>query len=220
MPRAPSRKSQGPGNRRQDMLHAAARLFSTRGFDGTSMRMVAKRARVRAASLYYHFPSKAEMLLTVYQESARSMSKYVREAMGQERDPWRRVELAWAAHLRALLGGIDYVQVAFSESPRRFPAGLRDRLIAERDRYERVFLDLVDALPIRGAATRKYFKLTLLGAGAWSRMWYRPEGPDKPETIAASLLAIVRWGTGSSPLDAASHRGSRSNPPGRSARRG
>lgn len=202
MPRARSRKHKGPGNRRQDMLHAAAHLFSTCGFDGTSMRMVAERARVRAASLYYHFPSKAEMLVAVYEESARSMSGYVQDAIGEERDPWQRLELAWAAHLRALLGGIDFVQVAFSESPRRFRAGLRDRLIAERDRYEKIFLDLVDALPIRGTMTRKYFKLTLFGAGAWSRMWYRPEGADTPETIAANIMAIVRSGVESSPLDA------------------
>ncbi len=202
MPRVRSRKDGGPGNKRQEMLLAAAHLFNTCGFDGTSMRMVAARARVRAASLYYHFPSKAEMMVAVYQESAKNMSEFVLQAIGDERDPWRRLELAWAAHIRALLAGSDYVQVTFSESPRRFKGSLRERLVAERDRYEKIFLDLVDALPIRGAATRKYFKLALFGAGAWSRMWYRPDGPDTPETIAASLLAIVRSGAEASPLDA------------------
>lgn len=204
MPQARSRKRNGPSNRRQQMLQAAAQLFNTCGFDGTSMRMVAARARVRAASLYYHFPSKAEMMVAVYQESATRMSAIVLEAIGDERDPWRRLELAWAAHLRAVLAGIEYVQVTFSESPRSFPAGLRDRLIAERDRYEKIFRELVDALPIRGAATRKYFKLTLFGAGAWSRMWYRPDGADTPETIAANILAVVRQGAESCPLDARS----------------
>lgn len=201
MPRVQSRKGKGQSNRRQAMLQAAAHLFATRGYDGTSMRMVAARARVRAASLYYHFPSKDEMMVAVYQESAKKMSEVVRNAIGDERDPWRRLELGWAAHLRALLAGIDFVQVTFSESPRRFRADLRDRLIAERDRYEKVFLDLLDDLPIRGTMTRKYFKLTLFGAGAWSRMWYRPGGGDTPETIAASILAIVRSGAESSPLD-------------------
>jgi TetR/AcrR family transcriptional regulator, cholesterol catabolism regulator len=184
------------------MLEAAAQLLSTSGFAGTSMRMVAQRARVRAASLYYHFPSKAEMMVAVYEESAKRMSECVREAIGEERDPWRRLELAWAAHLRALLGGVEYVAVAFTESPRRFSPDLRERLIAERDRYEDIFRDLVDALPIRGTMTRKYFKLALFGAGAWSRMWYRPDGSDTPEKIAANILAIVRAGAETTPLDA------------------
>jgi hypothetical protein len=33
-------------------------------------------------------------------------------------------------------------------------------------------------------------------------MWYRPEGADTPETIAANIMAIVRSGVESSPLDA------------------
>ena len=202
MPRARSHKGKGQSNRREAMLQAAAHLFATRGYDGTSMRMVAARARVRPASLYYHFPSKDEMMVAVYEESAKKMSEVVLNAIGDERDPWRRLELAWAAHLRALLAGIDFVQVTFSESPRRFRPDLRDRLIAERDRYEKVFLDLLDELPIRGTTTRKYFKMTLFGAGAWSRMWYRPEGGDSPETIAANILAIVRSGAETSPLDA------------------
>ena len=201
MSRARWTKTNGASNRRDDMLQAAAHLLSTRGFDGTTMRMVAERAHVRAASLYYHFPSKAEMMVSVYQESARRMSEYVLDAIGEETDPWRRLELAWSAHLRALLGGIEYVQVAFSESPRRFRSDLRTRLIAERDRYERLFRGLVEALPIRGGATRKYFMLTLFGAGAWSRMWYRPGGADTPDTIAANTLAIARCGVESSRLD-------------------
>jgi len=176
------------------MLLAAAQLFTEHGFDGTSMRMVASRVRVRAASLYYHFPSKAEMMVAVYEESARKLTELVREAVEGETDPWRRLELGWEAHVRAVLGGVHYVQVTFSESPRRFHGELRRRLIAERDRYEAVLRELIDALPIRSATRRKYFMLTLLGAGAWSRTWYRPGGGDPPEVIAAQTLSIVRSG--------------------------
>lgn len=200
MRKAPRPRLIGQANRRQDILNAAAHLFSTCGFDGTSMRMVAERAKVRAASLYYHFSSKAEMLVAVYQQSAIRMSAFVLAAMEGETDPWRRLELACCAHLRALLAGIDYVQVTFAESPRRYRPELRDRLIAERDRYERIFRDLIDALPIDGAANRKYFMLTLFGATAWSRMWYRPDGGDEPETIARNILAMVRRGVESNPI--------------------
>lgn len=199
MRQQPPRRLTSPVNRKQEMLNAAAHLFSTRGFDGSSMRMIARRANVRAASLYYHFPSKAEMLAAVYQESGRKMSEFVLAAIDGETDPWRRLELACCAHLRALLAGIDYIQVTFSESPRRFPPGLRDRLIAERDRYERIFRDLIDALPMKDARTRKYFMLSLFGATAWTRMWYRAGG-DEPETIARNILAIVRSGVEGNPL--------------------
>ncbi len=181
------------GNRKADMLHAAARLFAKHGFDGTSMRMIADLAKVRSASLYYHFPSKTEMLVAVYQQSAEEMVERVQTAIRGETDPWKRLELACCAHMKALLAGFEFIQVVFVESPRRYKTEIRNRLVAERDRYEAVFRELVDALPIRRGAHPKYLLLTLLGSMAWSRTWYRPGG-DPPETIAREMLAIVRNG--------------------------
>ncbi|MEN0071250.1 MAG: helix-turn-helix domain-containing protein, partial [Propionicimonas sp.] len=43
----------------------ATRLFVERGFDGTSMREIADACRVTKAALYYHFPSKADLLLDI-----------------------------------------------------------------------------------------------------------------------------------------------------------
>ena len=46
---------------REQILRAAASLFSTKGFAGTSMRDIADRVGVRAPSLYYHFRDKDEI---------------------------------------------------------------------------------------------------------------------------------------------------------------
>jgi AcrR family transcriptional regulator len=57
------------GIRRQDtkqrILDAAIDLFATRGFRGASMRDIAARVGIRAASLYSHFGSKDEILQTI-----------------------------------------------------------------------------------------------------------------------------------------------------------
>jgi AcrR family transcriptional regulator len=189
----PARKSVAAGNRKPAVLGAAAKLFAKHGFDGTSMRQVADLTKVQVASLYYHFPSKAEILVAVYQESARQMIERVEAAIVGETDPWKRLELACCAHVSALLSGFDFIHVVFGESPRRHKPEIRSRLIEERDAYEAVFRKLIDALPIRRQANRKYMMLTLLGAMAWSRVWYLPGG-DSPETIAHSILQIVRDG--------------------------
>ena len=49
----------------EDVLHAAGRLFSARGFSATSTHAIANAAGVRQASLYHYFASKNEILLTL-----------------------------------------------------------------------------------------------------------------------------------------------------------
>ncbi|WP_166793129.1 TetR/AcrR family transcriptional regulator [Cryobacterium lactosi] len=46
----------------EQILDAAAQLFVERGFAATSTRAIADRVGIRQASLYYHFPSKEQIL--------------------------------------------------------------------------------------------------------------------------------------------------------------
>src|SRR5512146_1319772 len=48
---------------RQRLLHAAMELFTTQGYEATSLAEISTRAQVNAGSLYYFFKSKEELLL-------------------------------------------------------------------------------------------------------------------------------------------------------------
>jgi len=60
-PRSGGRQRPG-GTPREEILDAAAELFTSRGYAATSTRMIADAVGVRQASLYYHFSSKEELL--------------------------------------------------------------------------------------------------------------------------------------------------------------
>lgn len=47
---------------RDEILDAAAELFTTRGFTGTSTRMIADAVGIRQASMYHHFATKDDIL--------------------------------------------------------------------------------------------------------------------------------------------------------------
>ena len=49
-------------NRREELLHAAARLFVEKGFDATTTRDIAEAVGMRSGSPFYHFRSKQELL--------------------------------------------------------------------------------------------------------------------------------------------------------------
>ena len=50
---------------RDKIIDAATRLFSQRGFDGTSLQDIADAVGIRKASLFHHFPNKEDIRLKV-----------------------------------------------------------------------------------------------------------------------------------------------------------
>jgi AcrR family transcriptional regulator len=61
---ASRRRRDTPGR----ILEAAADLFTEKGYHGTSMRQIARRAGVVPAAIYNHYPSKEKLFLTVFRE--------------------------------------------------------------------------------------------------------------------------------------------------------
>mgnify|MGYP001469389289 CR=1 FL=1 len=177
-------------NRRDELLLAAARLFARHGFEATSMRDIAGEVGMLAGSMYYHFPSKEELVAATHGLGVAQIVAAVEAATADVADPWRRLEAGCAAHLEALLGGSDFAAVVLQEFSRVSP-DLRRRLIAQRDGYERVFAALIEALPLAPGADRRLLRLMLLGALNWAPTWYRPGGAA-PAEIARSFATLLR----------------------------
>jgi AcrR family transcriptional regulator len=181
-------------NRLPLLLDCAARLFGERGFHGTTIRDVVRDVDMLPGSLYYHFAAKEDLLVAVYEEGVRRITDRVNAAIGRRADPWQRLASACVAHLEALLDEGDYAQVIVRVRPSDVPE-VAARLTALRDRYERLFVDLIDALPLRASVDRRALRLMLLGALNWSQTWYRP-GRDDPRAIARNFVALLRQPNG------------------------
>jgi AcrR family transcriptional regulator len=196
--RAPAARAEAAGteNRREALLDAAARLFGTRGFAATSTRDIAAEVGILAGSIYYHFPSKEALALAVHERGVNSILSAVQDALATAPDePWIRLEAASVAHLEALLNGSSYAQVVTPNFARALPRAFVASLIRQRDTYERLFVELVDALPLPRGTNRRYLRLALLGSLNWALTWYRAGG-DSPTVIARRIVDLYR-----SPLD-------------------
>jgi AcrR family transcriptional regulator len=183
--------SRGPrqDNRRAQLLDAAARLFSERGFHATSMRDIAKAVGMLSGSIYYHFESKDEMLVAVCESGVERLEEAVERAVALESEPWARLEAACAAHLRGLVAYPDYSRAMIQATPEANGAGERIREI--RRGYEARFRELIDQLPLPPEVDRHYLRLLLFGALNWSPVWYR-SGGDSPETVAKRFVGMLR----------------------------
>ena len=142
MPAARPARAPRADNRLPLILDEAARLFSARGFHGTSIRDIVSAVDMLPGSLYYHFATKEALLAAVYAEGVRRISEAVSAAIAGKRDPWERLEAAAIAHLEALLQESDYAQVVIRVRPADAPS-VEDELVKLRDDYERLFVELL-----------------------------------------------------------------------------
>jgi AcrR family transcriptional regulator len=61
-------KQQRRGNTRQRIQDVALELFAEQGYEKTSLREIAERLDVTKAALYYHFKTKEEILVSIFED--------------------------------------------------------------------------------------------------------------------------------------------------------
>ena len=194
MPQAGQRQR---NNRLQQLLDAAASHFAANGYRETTIRGISGSIEMLPGSVYYHFPSKHELLLAVYEEGVRRMLLRIESAPGiAAKDPWKRVEATLVAHLDAILDQSDYARVLISVRPDQVPE-VATELRALRDQYESQFAQTIDSLPLPRGTDKRLLRLMLIGAANWAQIWYDPQG-QSPAQIGKTFVNLLR-----KPLDTA-----------------
>jgi TetR/AcrR family transcriptional regulator, cholesterol catabolism regulator len=185
-----AKKARKGPDRRKQIIAAASELFASKGFEGTSIRDIAAASGVLSGSLYYHFPSKEDLLFTVHQESLTAMRREVEAAIANISEPWQRLEEAIVAHCNVLLGGS--VTRAILTPPRYYTFPGVKKLVRQRDEYEHIFAGLIDDLPLSKGHDRQAFRLSLLGAMNWTVFWFNSNGRLKAEEVGRQIALMVR----------------------------
>ena len=119
------------------ILNAALALFKARGYHGTPVRELARSVRMEVASLYYHFPSKQEILFALFERIMDALLDGVNSAMAGAASPEERLRAAVRFHVLSHTARQDEAFISHSEL-RSLSAQNRRRIIAKRDRYERM----------------------------------------------------------------------------------
>lgn len=65
--------------KREDILNAALILFSVRGYDGTTVPMIAERAKVGAGTIYRYFENKESLVNALFQQCLEQFSATLKD---------------------------------------------------------------------------------------------------------------------------------------------
>lgn len=181
---------------RERVLAAAAKIFSERGYAGTTMRAVAKEVGLQAASLYYHYRSKEELIEAVLDHGINGVSATVHAAIAALPADVTARQLIGAAVLAHLRGVVEYG--AYAVSARRVlgqvPAHVRRKHVRLRDAYGEFWLDLLTSArqsgDWRADVDTRLARTFILGALNSALDWYNPQGKALDEVASQFSLLI------------------------------
>lgn len=195
------------GNRRQALLHGAARLFRRKGFDATSTRDIATAVGMQSGSPFYHFKSKGALLYAVMEEGMRSaiarqqqalekaLEKSPQQAGGVPSSAVDQLRVLIRNHFDVLLGpGSDFIPVMLYEA-RSITPRQRALLAALQGEYEAPWAPVLAALQAAGhlKADVKLARLLMFGALNWSVQWFdRRQRASLDDLTEAALSLFIQ----------------------------
>lgn len=179
--------------RRRDVLDAAVRVFSQRGYRAASMQDIAARVGLSKPALYHYVQSKEQVLVELYEgvlEDSLASVRAIAAADGPAVDLLRA----------AIVDRVEYtcvnrrlLRVFFEEEAELPRRQLRNVLEARRE-YEDAVIELVERAVAEGSlalpVTPRIFVNTALGAANWAYKWYDPKGPLRPRELGEQVASV------------------------------
>lgn len=183
--------------RRAELVAVAARLFSERGYHGTSMQDLGDALGIQRGSLYAHIGSKEELLLDVVDDGADRFLARGEDASHRDGSAADRLRALLIGHVETATQHLEASTVFLNEW-RYLSPELRDHVQAKRDRYEEIVRDIIEAGITAGEfrpdADVRFAATLVLSAGNWTYTWYRPGGDLTPTEIGERFAELVTKG--------------------------
>jgi AcrR family transcriptional regulator len=185
-----------PPPMREQILRAAARLFSHRGYANTTLRQIAQASGIQAGSIYHHFEGKDEIAACVLDEGMAAVTDAVHrrlDALPPGADMRMRLGAAVEGHLWGMLQRGEFT-AAHIRIYRYVSDTARQRHRAHRSAYTRLWDELLQqaagAGVLRGDIPVPMVRQFLVGALNWPVDWYDPRRGGF-EQLAAQITALV-----------------------------
>jgi AcrR family transcriptional regulator len=178
---------------------AAVELFSTRGYDGTSMRDIAKYVGVSVANIYNYTDSKELLFWTVMKETIDELMHEQRDALAQQTCSAGR--FAAFAYTHARYHTKRAREVRLGNIPMEsLPPQRADKVRAIRDEYEGMLRSVIKhGLDDHYLRTDNYVLASraILQMGIGISVWFHPEQALTSDYVgnvyAAFAMAIVGY---------------------------
>ncbi len=188
-----------------DIIRAAADVLRDNGYEATTMKDIAEKVNLTAASLYHHFKNKDFLLLAVLElglgqaiarmtpivESDLSASEKLQSMIETHIDGITGNPAFGAAMVFEIKSLMNVTTAGRGNGNKQEFIERRDAFFEQRDAFERMFRETIkegiasgEFRPVDDAIVAK----SMLGAQNWVGVWYKSGGRLDGEQIATILV--------------------------------
>ncbi len=198
------------------ILACATRVFNDKGYEGASIRDIARRSRVSLAGLYYYVESKEELLYLIQKHSFTTLLGRLDEQLESAGpQPEARLRLFIRNHLEYFLQNREAMKVLSHEAESLRPPFAGEVAELKRAYYRRA-LNLLDDLKrdrgLRGLNTRVAV-LSLFGMMNWIYTWHNPRMDPNADALADHIAGLFLQGVGAATNSTHRNKASRNGRP-------
>jgi TetR/AcrR family transcriptional regulator, cholesterol catabolism regulator len=177
------------------ILAHATDVFYEKGYEGASMRDLARHSGMSLSGMYYYFESKERLLYLIQKYTFTTIVEGLRKQLKGQSDAEQRIRAFIINHVEYFLANQKAMKV-LSHEDEALKNGLGAEIAAIKREYYRICLGLLD--DYRRARKLDYSSrtavLSLFGMMNWIYTWYNPRMDPDAEHLAEEMGDIFLRG--------------------------
>ncbi|MBK7651452.1 MAG: TetR family transcriptional regulator [Flammeovirgaceae bacterium] len=181
-------------SRKEQVIRSAAELFREKGYAASSMRDLAQKLGIEAASLYSHIKSKEEILQSLCFDMATEFRKSLAEVESKNYTATEKLRFGIIGHIQVMAKDLTASAVFMNEHRHLSQPFLRDFLLL-RINYINRFKAIIEEGASKGefkdTIDKKLAVMTLFSSLNWMPMWYDPSSKIDPAELGQQLADML-----------------------------
>lgn len=186
----------GQQTRREEIVEASARLFKEKGYTATTMREIAERVGIEAASMYNHIKAKDELLNEICFRVSDAYISQLTDIENKIKSPLDKLKELVRLHIRIVFEDPNGITVANNEW-KHLPEKSLVRFKEARRNYEQRFAKIIEQGIEQGLIhdiNVSVALFTILSAVRWVELWYRPDRGISPKMLEDNIISLLMNG--------------------------
>ncbi len=182
-------------DRRDHLLHTAARVFAERGFHATSMRDLARETGMSLSGMYHYVRGKDDLLFQIQERCFTRVYEGAKAAVGEGDEAVDALHRFIRHHVTFFAEHMSEMKVLSHEAE-----SLTGDRLASINQIKRSYVDLLVSLIRRArngddpATVTRVAAYALFGMMNWIYTWYDATGPVAPEALADQFADLFLHG--------------------------
>jgi AcrR family transcriptional regulator len=183
----------GAAETSEKLVDAAVELFASKGFNGTSIRDIAKLTGMTISNIYYHYGSKEGLLVAILERATRQIVGSLNPVVEMDLEPLERFKLLLRTHFDLLVNaGRREADILFLEE--EHVSRFRKPFQIDLMNMYRKELETLQAMGYVKKVNITVLAFNIFGVINWHLRWYKPDGKMSLDQVADEMVDFVLYG--------------------------